>query len=222
MIYIKEPIFYRICPKCGVLIDCAAVMNGRLRISCACGYIGSFTNQAFDILPILVDSNEKKNEHVIDYLDLHNIAWKRKRLNVGDYMVDGDLSISIDKKYGCDELAGNISGADYTRFRKELLRAIEAKTRLIFLVEEQDVFCVNDVCRWTNWRHAEWLKCNECGDYVRMNMMHLNPKRPPITGEELMQRMVTIANKYSVEWMFTPKAECGARIVEILGGEDVK
>ena len=218
MIYIKEPIFYKICPKCGVLIDCAAVMNGRLRVSCACGYIGSFTNHAFEIIPILVDSNEKKNEHVIDYLDFHNIAWKRKRLNVGDYMIDGDLSISIDKKYGCDELAGNLAGNDYTRFRKELLRAMTANTRLIFLIEENDIFCINDVYRWQNWRHVEWLKCKESGDYVRMEMLHLNPRMHPITGDELMRRMVTIAHKYGIEWQFTPKAECGRRIVDILGG----
>ena len=213
---------YRLCPECGLLIDCATVTNGRMRLSCACGYTGSFTNQAFEIIPILVDSNEKKNEHIIDYLDCNNIAWKRKRLNVGDYMIDGDLSISIDKKYGCDELAGNLAGNDYTRFRKELLRSIESKTRLIFLIEEEDIFCVNDVHRWSNWRHAEWLRCKEAGDYVRMNMLHLNPKCHPITGDELMRRMVTIAHKYGIEWQFTTKAECGKRIVEILGGQNAE
>ena len=211
---------YRLCPECGVLIDCATVANGRMRLSCACGYLGSFTNHAFDIIPILIDSNEKKNEHIIDYLDCNNIAWKRKRLNVGDYMIDGDLSISIDKKYGCDELAGNLAGSDYSRFRKELLRAIEAKTHLIFLIEEEDITCVPDVRLWRNWRHDEWLKCKEYGDYVRMSKLHLNPRMHPITGDELMRRMVTIQKKYGVDWRFCRKDETGKKIVEILGGNE--
>ena len=218
MIYIKEPIFYRICPKCGVLIDCAAVMNGRLRISCACGYVGSFTNQAFDILPILVDSNEQKNEHVINYFDINNIAWKKKRLNVGDYMIDGDLSVSIDKKYGLDEIAGNMT-CDYTRFRKELIRAVEAQTHLIVLIEEPFITETAQVNDWISWRKKEWDECKRFNDLFRMRQLHLNPKYPPICGSDLMRRMVTIGDKYTVQWMFTPKAECGRRIVEILGGE---
>jgi hypothetical protein len=49
----------------------------------------------------------------------------------------------------------------------------------------------------------------------------LNPKCHPITGDELMRRMVTIGEKYSVQWQFTPKAECGRRIVEILSQKNI-
>jgi len=28
------------------------------------------------------------------------------------------------------------------------------------------------------------------------------------------------SERYGIEWQFTPKAECGKRIVEILGGQD--
>lgn len=208
---------YRLCPDCGALIDCAVVMNGRMRISCACGYIGSFTNHAFEIIPILVDSNEKKNEHVIDYLDFHNIAWKSKRLNVGDYMIDGDLSVSIDKKYGLDEIAGNMT-CDYTRFRKELIRAQEAQTQLIVLIEEPIIKELSQVHDWISWRKKEWDECKKFNDLFRMRQLHLNPNYPPATGSDLMRRMVTIGEKYSVQWKFTTKAECGKRIVEILGG----
>jgi len=31
-----------------------------------------------------------------------------------------------------------------------------------------------------------------------------------------------MSERYGIEWQFTPKAECGRRIVEILGGENVK
>lgn len=211
---------YRLCPRCGALIDCASVANGKMRLSCACGYTGSFIDDSMNIIPILVDSNERKNDHVIDYFDTNNIAWKGKRLNVGDYMIDGCSSISIDKKYGCDELAGNVSGSDYSRFRKELLRAIEARTQLIFLIEEEDITCVQDVRLWKNWRHEEWLKCKECGDYVRMSKLHLNPRMHPITGDELMRRMITIQKKYAVDWRFCRKEETGKMIIEILGGNE--
>ena len=41
-----------------------------------------------------------------------------------------------------------------------------------------------------------------------------------ITAVNSMRRMVTIGDKYAVQWMFTPKAECGRKIVEILGGHN--
>lgn len=216
----REEVRYRLCPRCGVLIDCASVQTGSMRISCACGYVGSFVNDDFEIMPILVDSREKRNEHIIEYFDKNNIAWKQRQLNVGDYMIDGNDTISIDKKYGCEEVAANMSGADYSRFRRELLRAIEAHTRLIVLIEEPTISNIAEVMYWKNWRKKEWDECKRKGDYAKMKTLHLNPKYAPINGSEIMQRMLTIKSKYNVDWRFTTKSDCGKRIVEILGGAE--
>jgi len=90
-------------------------------------------------LTIIVDTREKENKNILQYLSNKNISYIRRKLDFGDYsyMID-DLSyeneFSIERKMSLTELSGNI--AQYRdRFERELQRAKESNAKLILLVE---------------------------------------------------------------------------------------
>ena len=94
---------------------------------------------------LIVDSNEKwtqpgsRDKHLRNYFDRHGIMWRRERLNVGDYMLDGG-KISVDRKYGLEELSKNLTNQDDNiRFMAEIRRAYEAGIKLVFLVEQHGI-----------------------------------------------------------------------------------
>ena len=106
--------------------------------------------------------------------------------------------VVIDRKKDLQEVAGNVC-QQHERFVRELELARELGYRLIVLIEEDSIKTLTDVVTWYNWRRKK------------------NPKA--ICGKQLYKIMSTMADKYGFEWMFTTKANCGKRILEILGGE---
>ena len=69
---------------------------------------------------ICVDSREKKNSHILAWFDKHGIEYEVKKLDVGDYMIDGG-AISVDTKRSIDELSTNmLNRADHARFWQKL------------------------------------------------------------------------------------------------------
>ena len=83
---------------------------------------------------LIVDTREKINKHILDYFDSNNIFYIWKKLDYGDYMLQGS-KISIDRKRNLLELSANL-GKHHERFRNELLRARDCGARVIVLVEE--------------------------------------------------------------------------------------
>lgn len=158
-------------------------------------------------MKIIIDSREHegKNEHVLQYFRDNGIEYINKEnygsiaLKVGDYMSDENKSISIDRKQSMIELVGNVC-QQHDRFQREMLRAKEHGIQLVILVEHgRDVRSIDDVEGWLNPR------------------LKKNPRAT--TGATLAKVMRTMQERYGVRWEFTTKAECGKRIVEILGGE---
>jgi len=50
-------------------------------------------------------------------------------------------------------------------------------------------------------------------------MLHIrNPKKPPISSEQLMRIMQTFEEKYKIKFMFCPKMKCGETMIKILTG----
>ena len=47
------------------------------------------------------DSRERKNEHILRYFDRHGIDYEIRKLDIGDYMLDGG-TISVDPKRSFD------------------------------------------------------------------------------------------------------------------------
>lgn len=143
-----------------------------------------------------MDSREQKYDHVVQYFDSQNIKWVKSKCVVGDYVNLENPMVVIDRKKDLQEVAGNVC-QQHERFVRELELAKELGYRLIVLVEEPSISSVEQVFSWYNWRKKK------------------NPKA--INGRTLAKIMLTMSNKYGVEWQFTTKAKCGERIVELLG-----
>ena len=84
----------------------------------------------------IFDTREKKNDHVKSYFDRHGIEYEVRKLDVGDYMIDGNDTISIDRKASIDELSTNmLYRADHARFFRVFRRTKDKCIKLIILNE---------------------------------------------------------------------------------------
>lgn len=146
---------------------------------------------------LLVDDREKwtqtgnRDRHLRDYFDRHGIMWRRERLDVGDYMLEGG-AISIDRKYGLEEISKNLTNrADNQRFMAEVRRAYESGIRLVVLVEQRGITCHDDVARWRSAYTG-------------------------VSGSYLLKCMYRLEVSYHVRFCFCDRRSCGRRIMEIL------
>ena len=146
---------------------------------------------------IIVDTREKvdKNVHVTNYFDKQGVKWYRSKLICGDYQNPEKPMTIIDRKQSLQEVAGNVC-QQHERFIRECELARELGYKLIVLVEEPNITNVEQVFGWYNWRRKK------------------NPKA--VNGKTLHKIMLTISQKYGVQWEFTTKQNCGKRIVELL------
>ena len=146
---------------------------------------------------IIVDTREKRNEHILRYFDRHGIEYRIEKLEIGDYMLDGG-TISVDTKRSVDELASNmLNRADHSRFLREAKRAADSGIKLIVLLETSKYKAIPDLREWRS-------------------------KYSGISGRSLMDAIYKTHISYGVEFMFAPKVSTGRRILEILSMEDKK
>ena len=142
----------------------------------------------------VVGKHKLKNE----YFEKMGIEVVRSKLLFGDYQNPQNPSIAIDTKKDIQELIGDLT-KDHERFRNELLLSKKCGAKLIILIEDEKVTCINDLYTWYNWR----LK-----------------KSPKATkGSTLAKMLYTIENNtedYNCQFLFVEKAECGAKIIELL------
>lgn len=144
---------------------------------------------------LIVDTREQKWGHVRAYFEEHGLQFENRKLDFGDYMVPGG-TVSVDRKQNLDELAQNLCTADSRRFWNEIRGASKAGIHLVVLCEHGGkVRTIRDV--------KTWKSC-----YTK------------ITGEMIFRKMFMASAAYGVEFRFCNKGETGARIAEILGGED--
>lgn len=150
---------------------------------------------------IQVDSREKAHiiKHILDDFDDMGVPWFSCKLPVGDYVNLDNPRISVDRKHNLAEVVNNV-GQDHKRFVAELARAQKLGIRLIILIEHsRKIRKVEDVLHWRNPRLA------------------VSPLA--ISGERLYKIMVSMAQKYGVEWQFCEKKQTARRICQILGVE---
>lgn len=164
---------------------------------------------------ILVDTREQKNSHVEKAFRALGIPFDRSKLYVGDYTLVNDQSVCIDRKGGLQEVYSN-TVQQHQRFRAECQRAKDAGIRLIVLVEQDGIGCLEDVAHWHNPRIANWDFLDRMHRLGKMTEVRIAPKRP-VDSERLMNIMRSMQLKYGIEWQFTAKFRCGDRIAEILG-----
>ena len=147
---------------------------------------------------IIADTREKKNEHILRYFDRHGIDYEVRKLDVGDYMLEGNNTISVDRKSSVDELASNmLNRNDHARFLREAKRAADSGIKLIVLLETSKYKSIPDLATWRS-------------------------KYSGISGRSLMDAIYKTHISYGVEFLFCPKISTGRRILEILSMEDKK
>lgn len=149
-------------------------------------------------MTIQIDSREHKWEmaRIQRQLTAEGCKTIVSKLYVGDYQSLDNPRLVVDRKKDLQELCGNVC-QQHDRFRKELIRAIDAGISLIILVEHGlDVQTLEDVYFWDNPRHKE------------------SPKAT--SGESLYRSLVTIRDKYNVRFEFCTKEETGKKIMELL------
>ena len=142
----------------------------------------------------VVGKHKLKNE----YFEKMGIEVVRSKLLFGDYQNPQNPSIAIDTKKDIQELIIDVT-KDHERFKRELQLAKKCGAKLIILIEDEKVTCINDLYTWYNWR----LK-----------------KSPKATkGSTLAKMLYTIEHNtedYNCQFLFVKKAECGAKIIELL------
>ena len=155
-------------------------------------------------MKLWIDSREKwtqpqsSDTHLSAYFDRHGIDWEVKKLDVGDYMLEGNDTISVDRKASIDELASNmLNRNDHARFLREAKRAADSGVKLIVLLETSKYKSIPDLREWRS-------------------------KYSGITGRALMDAVYKTHISYGVEFLFCPKISTGRRIVEILSCTDSK
>lgn len=115
-------------------------------------YTDSEIDQIVKSLTILVDTREKENSHIIDWLKKKKIPYKSKALSNGDYSffipanpelnIDRDLyfdhEIMIERKGSLEELSGNLT-QNRTRFEEEMATYPGKKYLMIENANYQDI-----------------------------------------------------------------------------------
>lgn len=149
---------------------------------------------------ILEDSRQKPVQNVHIKLQLESLGYKveRSKLYCGDYTFPTNQSICIDTKQDLQEVCGNVT-QQHERFQAECVRAKDAGIKLVILVQEQNITCLSEVCGWYNWRRKKQPKA--------------------LNGIQLWKIMMTMSERYGVEWLFCKKTEVGKTIIEILEGD---
>lgn len=181
-----------------------------------------------------------------DYIEIteavHSVIDRRgDKLKKMDFM--GVVKVSVDTKKDLQEVVGNIMGSKkksngnktstHDRFRDECILAQQIGTKLYILVEHGgNIKSLEDVCNWKNPRQFLYERKirKEFGipkgadfqtEVAELKSHGAKIVRGPTTGEELYKAMVTMSEKYGVEWVFCEKKDTGKRIVELLGGANI-
>lgn len=146
---------------------------------------------------IIQDTREQKgkHEHVLKWFEDNEYKVVRSKLFCGDYSYLNNQSICIDTKKDMLEICQNVVQS-HKRFTDEIKRAIENDIKLVFLIEEPGISCLEDVANWKNPRRFYSDKATK--------------------GEQLYKILKTIEERYNTKFYFCDKAETGQKIIEIL------
>ena len=171
-------------------------------------------------MDIQIDSREKAKaiQKIIKTFDDNGVNHFSSKLLVGDYMNLDNPRLIIDRKQDIQELVGNINTAkEHERFRNELLRAMKAGIKLVFLIEHGDeIRTIEDVYFFEQppierWR---WKTVEICGEKKKVREKYL---QHAIDGKKIYKSLCTIRDRYNADFVFCSKEETGKKIIELLG-----
>ena len=191
---------------------------------------------------IIEDKNNVVGKHKVKnaYWQSKEIEVVRHPLPVGDYiLVDekvqdlldrkekrgippkkmdflGTYSVCVDSKYGIEEICQNICGRSHDRFKDEVCLAQNNGIKLYILVENESftikgnvespyIGKLDDLHKWVNPRL--WIRKNGKQAYPRATR-----------GITLQKACHSMQTKYGCEFVFCRPQDAGAKIIELLGG----
>lgn len=164
-------------------------------------------------MDIQIDSREKARaiRKIVKTFDEAGVKHFSSKLLVGDYMSLDNPRLIIDRKQNLQELCGNVC-QQHERFKKELLKAIEAGIQLVILVEHgPDIKTLEGVYFWKNPRKHEvrWRTVN--GKRVKSV-----ESEKAVDGNQLYRSLCTMRDRYNVQFAFCEKKDTGKEIIRIL------
>lgn len=164
-------------------------------------------------MDIQIDSREKARaiRKIVKTFDDNGVKHFSSKLLVGDYMSLDNPRLIIDRKQNLQELCGNVC-QQHERFKRELLKAMDAGIQLIILIEHgKDIKSIEDVYFWKNPRKHEvrWRTVN--GKKERYVV-----SSKAVDGNQLYKSLCTIRDRYNVRFEFCEKNDTGKKIIELL------
>lgn len=152
-----------------------------------------------DEIKIIVDTREKWTQfgntdtHIKSYFERHSIPYKVQKLDEGDYQIEGEPNITVDRKQNMQEMYNCVVN-EKIRFMREVRRCYDKHIKLVVLIEHGGkIKSLSDVHTW-------------------------EPKYGTINSMEVAERMYRLHISYGVEFIFCDKRSTGRKIVEILKG----
>lgn len=164
-------------------------------------------------MDIQIDSREKARaiQKIIKTFEKNGVNHFSSKLLVGDYMNLDNPRLIIDRKQNLQELCGNVC-QQHERFKKELIKAMQANIQLIILVEHgTEIKSLEDVYFWQNPRKHEVRWKYENGQRVKYVV-----SAKAVDGNQLYKSLCTIRDRYNVRFEFCSKNETGQKIMELL------
>lgn len=141
-------------------------------------YTDKEMDELISSMVILVDTRERKADHILEYFDKKKISYKKKALDYGDYsfMIPANEKLSIprdlyfsnkviiERKGSLEEISGNLT-KERDRFEKELCLAPKTKVLLIENASYSDIATGNYNTQYNKksfWAsiHSMWFKYN--------------------------------------------------------------
>ena len=164
-------------------------------------------------MDIQIDSREMARaiQKIVKTFDERGVNHFSSKLLVGDYMNLDNPRLIIDRKQNLQELCGNVC-QQHERFKRELVKAMQANIQLIILVEHgPDVKSLEDVFFWQNPRKHEvrWRVVNGKKEKYVVSAK-------AVDGNQLYKSLCTIRDRYNVRFEFCQKKDTGKRIIELL------
>ncbi len=144
-------------------------------------------------MTVIIDSREKKCAHIKEWFDEHGIKYVVRKLDEGDYQIEGQPGVTVDRKQDLSELSHNLMNkSDHSRFWQEIRRAKANKEKLFILVEHgSNVKSVEDVALWRD-------------------------KYSGVNGRTLVDEISTLYLSYGVQFVFCDKRQTAKKILELL------
>lgn len=149
---------------------------------------------------------DERFEDMINDKSKRNAKISKNDISFSDY-------ISVDTKRNIQEIVGNICGKSHERFKNECKRAMHKKVKFYVLVENEDnVQTIDDLLHWENPRakQAKWI--TTVSGQRRKVLAHEDATK----GETLAKAMLTMQERYGVEFLFCTPEGSAQKILELL------